>query len=229
MPQVSHHFVVDRPIDAVFDVVTTARFWTEWHPATRGVEGDVDHPARLGDRIIEHVTIAGIEGSGTWTVVEYDRPHRLALETDLAVGHLRIGYQLAAVDGGTRFQRDLDFPELGPQVGAAMEAQSAEGISSLGRLVQRMVPPPGAATIEELIARMQDMQARLDASGDASGESARWRALEAGLIFAGRPGVAAMAGRVLTAAHDKVAELPPESRSPRCRCHRRVLRSNSGL
>ena len=39
MPQVSHHFVVDRPIDAVFDVVTTARFWPEWHPATRGVEG----------------------------------------------------------------------------------------------------------------------------------------------------------------------------------------------
>jgi uncharacterized protein YndB with AHSA1/START domain len=166
MPRVSHHFVVDRPIDAVFDVVTTARFWTEWHPATRGVEGDVDHPARLGDRIIEHVTIAGIEGSGTWTVVEYDRPHQLALETDLAVGHLRIAYQLTTVDGGTRFQRDLDFPELGPQVNAAMEAQSAEGITSLGQLVRRMVPPPGAATIDELIARMEDMQARLDASGD---------------------------------------------------------------
>ncbi len=64
MPRVSHHFVARRPIDAVFDVVTTARFWTEWHPATRGVEGDVDHPARLGDRITEHVSIAGIEGSG---------------------------------------------------------------------------------------------------------------------------------------------------------------------
>jgi uncharacterized protein YndB with AHSA1/START domain len=48
VPQVSHHFAVDRPIDAVFDVVTTARFWPEWHPATRGVEGDIDHPARLG-------------------------------------------------------------------------------------------------------------------------------------------------------------------------------------
>ncbi len=69
MPQVSHHFVVDRPIDAVFDVVTTARFWPEWHPATRGVEGDIDHPARLGDKITEHVTIAGIQGSGTWSVV----------------------------------------------------------------------------------------------------------------------------------------------------------------
>ena len=45
MPRVSHHFVTDRPIDAVFDIVTTARFWTGWHPATRAVEGDVNHPA----------------------------------------------------------------------------------------------------------------------------------------------------------------------------------------
>ncbi len=85
MPSASHHFVADRPIDAVFDVVTTARFWPAWHPATRGVEGDVDHPAQLGDQIIEHVTIAGVDGSGTWTVVEYDRPYHLALETCLAV------------------------------------------------------------------------------------------------------------------------------------------------
>ena len=149
MPRVSHHFVADRPIDAVFDVVTTARFWPEWHPATRGVEGDIDHPARLGDQIIEHVTIAGIQGSGTWTVVEHDRPHHLALETDLAFGHLRISYELTTVDGGrTRFQRDLDFPELGPQVSAAMETQSAEGIGCLARLVQRQAPAPEAATID---------------------------------------------------------------------------------
>jgi uncharacterized protein YndB with AHSA1/START domain len=149
MPRVSHHFVVDRPVGAVFDVVTTARFWPEWHPATRGVEGDIGHPARLGDQIIEHVTIAGIHGSGTWTVVEHERPHRLVLETDLAFGHLRISYQLTTVDGGrTRFQRDLDFPELGPQVSAAMQAQSAEGITSLARLVQREIPAPGAAATE---------------------------------------------------------------------------------
>jgi len=158
MPRVSHHFIADHPIDAVFDVVTTARFWPEWHPATRAVEGDTGHPARLGDQIIEHVTIVGIQGSGTWTVVEHDRPHHLALETDLAFGHLRISYQLATMDDGrTRFQRDLDFPDLGPQVNAVMEAQSAEGIANLARLVHRQVPAPTAATIEEPISRMEDM------------------------------------------------------------------------
>jgi Polyketide cyclase / dehydrase and lipid transport len=143
MPRVSQHFVADRPIGAVFDLVTTARYWTEWHPATRGVEGDIDHPAQLGDRITEHVTIAGIEGSGTWTVVEYDRPRHLALETELSVGPLRIAYDLVPVDGGgTRLRRDLEFPELGPQVGAAMEAQSAEGVARLAQLVEREIPPP---------------------------------------------------------------------------------------
>jgi len=140
VPRVSHHFVADRPIDAVFDVVTTARYWTEWHPATRGIEGDIDHPARLGDHITEHVTIAGIEGTGTWTVVEHDRPHRLALETELAMGRLRISYQLAAVADGTRFQRDLDFPELGPQIAAVMAAQSQAGVANLARLVERQIP-----------------------------------------------------------------------------------------
>jgi hypothetical protein len=140
VPQVSHHFVADRPIDAVFDVVTTARYWTEWHPATRGIEGDVDHPARLGDHITEHVTIAGIEGTGTWTVVEHDRPHHLALETELAMGHLRISYQLATVADGTRFQRDLDFPELGPQITTVMTTQSEAGVANLARLVERQIP-----------------------------------------------------------------------------------------
>ncbi len=52
------------------------------------------------------MTIAGIQGAGTWTVVEYDRPHHLAMKTDPAFGHLRISYQLTTVDGGrTRFRR----------------------------------------------------------------------------------------------------------------------------
>jgi hypothetical protein len=141
MPRVSHHFVVDRPIQDVFAVVSTARFWPDWHPATRAVEGDIDHPARLGDTITEHVTIAGIDGTGVWTVTEHNAPHGMALETDLSFGHLRIGYDLTVTEnGGTRLQRDLDFPELGPVIYAAMESQSAEGIAGLARLVEREVP-----------------------------------------------------------------------------------------
>ena len=137
--------VVDRPVGAAFDVVTTARFWTEWPPATRGVKGDVDHQARLGDHITEHLTIAGIDGLGTRTVVERDPPYHLALETSRPTGQLRISYQLSqTANGGTRLRRDLDYPELGPQVSAAMQAQSATGVIALARLLAREIPAAGA-------------------------------------------------------------------------------------
>jgi uncharacterized protein YndB with AHSA1/START domain len=145
MPRVSHHFVVDRPIEPVFAVVSTARFWPEWHPATRGVEGDIDRPARLGDRITEHGTITGVDDSGVWMVTEHSPPHRLAFEAELAVGRLRIAYAFTTVPGvGTRCQRDLDFPELGPKVYAQMETQSARGMDRLARLVEREFPAPDA-------------------------------------------------------------------------------------
>lgn len=136
MPSVSNSFVVDRPIGDVFDFVTTARHWPRWHPATRAVEGLVDGPPALGDTIVEHVTIAGIAGSGVWTVTERERPTRMVLEAELSFGRLRISYELSTVDGGsTRFQRDLEFPDLGPQIGAAMAQQSAQGIANLAALV----------------------------------------------------------------------------------------------
>jgi len=76
-------------------------------------------------------------------VVEHDPPHSLALESVLGDNRLRISYRLDAVgDGATRFQRYLDFPELGPQLGAAMEGQSAAGVANLARLVLREVPAP---------------------------------------------------------------------------------------
>jgi hypothetical protein len=55
-------------------------------------------------------------------------------------GRLRISYDLATVADGTRFQRDLDFPELGPQITAVMAAQSQAGVASLARLVERQIP-----------------------------------------------------------------------------------------
>jgi len=57
--------------------------------------------------------------------------------TELPIGPLRICYDLAAVAGDTRFQRDLDFPELGPQI---MAPQSQAGVASLARLAERQIP-----------------------------------------------------------------------------------------
>jgi uncharacterized protein YndB with AHSA1/START domain len=136
-----HEIVVDRPIAAVFAVATTARHWPAWHPATVRVEGATQAPARLGDRIVEHVRIAHHEGSGTWTVVVCTPPHRLVLDsTDAGIGHVRIGYTLTEQGRGTRFVRELELPALSAPVEAAMHEQSAAGLAALAKLLEREIP-----------------------------------------------------------------------------------------
>ena len=41
----------------VFDLVTTTRFWPQWHPATIGVGGVTERPFQLGDKIRERAHI----------------------------------------------------------------------------------------------------------------------------------------------------------------------------
>jgi uncharacterized protein YndB with AHSA1/START domain len=136
-----HEILVDRPIAAVFAVASTVRHWPAWHPATVRVETANDGPARLGDRIVEHVRIADHEGSGTWTVTACEPPHRLVLDsTDAGIGHVRISYTVGEEAGGTRFVRELDLPPVSPPVEAAMHAQSAAGLAALAALLEREIP-----------------------------------------------------------------------------------------
>lgn len=141
MPRISHDLVVDRPVEAVFDLATTAKYWPEWHPATVRVEGDVDVPARLGSRITEYVNIGGLDGSGTWTVIAYQRPRRLVLAADTAIGHLEIAYSASVDADGTRFERTLTYPDLGEALDQIMEQQSAAAVANLKTLLERQLPP----------------------------------------------------------------------------------------
>ena len=141
MPSFSHQAVIERPIEAVFDVATTAKHWPNWHPATVGVGGQTERPAQLGDQIIERATIAGRTGEGTWTVVERVRPYTLTLQSHTSLGEASIHYTLREEGGRTVFQRDLSY-ELGPpELEAVMEQQSAQGVRNLKALLERLIPP----------------------------------------------------------------------------------------
>ncbi len=137
---VSNEIVVARPLEAVFDAATTAKYWPQWHPATLGVDGQIDRPARLGDVIIERVQLGERPGQGAWTVVQDERPHRLALEANVSLGHLSITYTAEATSDGTRFRRDLEYPDLGPQMEEIMRVQSAVGMENLKALLERLIP-----------------------------------------------------------------------------------------
>jgi uncharacterized protein YndB with AHSA1/START domain len=69
--------------EPVFDLVTTARFWPQWHPATMAVGGVTERPYRFGDRIYERGRIGNQDFETSWKVVEYIRPSRVVLQSQM--------------------------------------------------------------------------------------------------------------------------------------------------
>jgi hypothetical protein len=81
----------------VFDLITSARFWPEWHPATRSVSGVTQRPYQLGDVIHERAHFAGLEIVVTWQVAEHARPSRVVLQA--LTSPARIAYSLEPKGG----------------------------------------------------------------------------------------------------------------------------------
>src|SRR5579859_3747066 len=132
---------IDGPRDQVFDLVTTTKYWTQWHPATIGVGGVTERPVQLGDLVHEKARIGSAVYEGDWKVVEHTRPSRVVLRGEgLPV---QITYTFTTVERGTHFNRALEFrPEdfagsaVDPAaITAVMDRQSAEGMRKLKALV----------------------------------------------------------------------------------------------
>ncbi len=41
---------IPRPIETVFDYVTTPATWPMWHPSSEGVRGAIDHSLQVGEQ-----------------------------------------------------------------------------------------------------------------------------------------------------------------------------------
>jgi uncharacterized protein YndB with AHSA1/START domain len=107
MTQVINTIQIDGPLEAVFDLATTTRFWPQWHPATTGVGGVTERPMLRGDKIRERAVIGGQTYEGNWTVIEHHRPARLALLMES--GRIKITYSFQASGQTTEFKRELEF------------------------------------------------------------------------------------------------------------------------
>ncbi len=107
MTQVINTIQISGPLEAVFDLVTTTRFWPQWHPATVGVGGVSEKPFGLGDLIRERAQIGPQTYEGTWTVIEYTRPTRVVLQGESR--RIQITYSFQVVNGATEFKRELGF------------------------------------------------------------------------------------------------------------------------
>jgi uncharacterized protein YndB with AHSA1/START domain len=136
---------IDGAPEAVFDLVTTARFWPQWHPATTAVSGVTERPYRLGDRINERGRIGNSEFNVIWKVTEHVRPRAIALQSEGSP--VRITYSFNPRGSGTEFTRKLEYDveDLGTvagdpdEVNRLMQAQSAQAVKQLKALVEKIL------------------------------------------------------------------------------------------
>jgi hypothetical protein len=107
MATVINTILIQGAVAAVFDLVTTTRFWTQWHPATIGVGGVTERPFQLGDQIRERAQIGAHTYEGIWTVIDHERPLRARLRA--GSGRIHIGYTFAQAGEEVRLTRTLEF------------------------------------------------------------------------------------------------------------------------
>ena len=153
MAQVVNTIQINGPLEPVFDLVTTTRFWTQWHPATVGVGGVTERPLALGDKIRERANIGGRTYEGNWTAIEHVRPARVALLMES--GRIKITYSFQAVGQATEFKRELEFHPEDFSASAAdpdtlqklMHVQSEQALRKLKALVETILQKEAALEI----------------------------------------------------------------------------------
>ena len=132
---------INGPPKAVFDLITTARLWPQWHPATKGVGGVVERPYGLGDLIHERGRIGDKDFETTWKVIEHARPSKIVLQSQKAP--TRITYTFTPGKGTTIFTRKLEYQaeNFAPakELEKVMRDQSEQGVNRLKALVEKIL------------------------------------------------------------------------------------------
>ncbi len=70
------------PVEAVFDLATTARLWPRWHPATAAVGGVTERTYLVGDAVHERIAFHGFTANAVWRVTERRRPEWVAFRAE---------------------------------------------------------------------------------------------------------------------------------------------------
>jgi hypothetical protein len=133
--------VINGAPGAVFDLITTARFWPQWHPATLTVGGVVERPYGVGDLIHERGRVGDTQFETTWKVVEHIRGSKVVLESQTAPA--RITYSFKGGTRSMRFTRTLAYAPANfasvKEVEKIMRDQSEQALHQLKALVEQLL------------------------------------------------------------------------------------------
>ena len=107
---------IERPVDAVYEYVTTPGNWPRWHPSSLVVRGATDHSLAVGEQVTEDYLVAGQRGTVVWSVTAREAPRRWVIVGTTAETKTRgeVAYTLMATpSGATRFERffSYDLPD----------------------------------------------------------------------------------------------------------------------
>ena len=149
-----HSIIIERPIEEVFDLITTVKYWPEWHPSSLESWGQIETPAKLGDEATERVKIGAVGGEITWVVSQYNRPwlwEITATEIKLPLmskGTTKIVYDLAQSEKGVLFVRTHHYqmPSALTRVydrlrfHRKLDTDSGHGIVRIKEMVEKILP-----------------------------------------------------------------------------------------
>lgn len=129
MQSVINSVFVEKPIEEVYDFLSTASNWPKWHPATLTVYGAVRHPGLMDEEIVEKVK-PGVRIK--WKVTKRERPYvwKITAVKSLGFSGTSVEYTLTEKDGGTLWKREAsskilsDVPILGKLLIKAADLQS---------------------------------------------------------------------------------------------------------
>src|SRR5262245_10994034 len=145
MTRICNNIQIRRPIEQVFDFITTPANWPQWHPASVSVGGNADHSLLPGEQITENISVAGRHGEVIWLVRERSAPHRWVIDgTVKDGGRATITYIFTRDSDGTNFERELVYTMPNAFlaildrliVRSRMKADSAEALRRLKRLLE---------------------------------------------------------------------------------------------
>ena len=110
MTRICNRIQIHRPIEQVFDFITTPANWPQWHPASVSVSPNADHSLLQGEEVTEDISVAGRRGQVTWLVRERSSPFRWVIDgTGKDGGRATITYTLAQSPEGANFERELVY------------------------------------------------------------------------------------------------------------------------
>ena len=145
MTRICNSIQISRPIEQVFDFITTPANWPQWHPASMSVEGNARHSLLPGEEVTENVSVAGRRGQVTWLARERSAPRRWAIDgSGKDGGRATITYTLTENPDGTNFDRELVYTMPNALLAvldwfiirSRMRADSTEALRRLKRLLE---------------------------------------------------------------------------------------------